>query len=724
MSKDRTVLDRSEHLTNTGLGILRIASGLFFLIPGIFKILSPDDFLGMMSDFPQLLQPHLPWLFSLVIFSEVVGGIMLIAGFHIRLAVPALVVITLVAESLVVVNDTGSNLRLLSLAAHFMGAGLYTSLFFLGRGRWALGSGKGVLNWVGKSDFGSLSAAARDAGSGAGKNFGIFLIRASVALPFMAAIFIWNADANYASTLFDNKWLSGLLLVVSFVGGLSLFTGFQVNSMGWVLISLAVFHLAFVALPDTSKSVIGFINILFHLLIVAAVVSLRLIRFGSDLEVEHILSLDKKNVVVVGGGFAGTQLVKRLERKLPDDWQVVLISEENYITFNPMLAEVVGATVLPSHVIAPIRRMVRKTRFISARVTSVDEEAKTVRFEGEGRNGDISFEHLVLSFGSRANLAMIPGMNEHALPFKLLGDALRVRNRVIEQMEKAELEEDAVKRQWLGRFVVIGGGFSGVEVAGAIQDFILASHKHYPRLNDSDLSVTMIHRGAALLPEMNATLGERTLKHMTQRGVEILLKTGVTGVDEQGVIIDPETRVDGGTVICTIGTMANPLVENMSIPTDRGRILVEPDMSVKEHSNIWAIGDCALIPNALDGELSPPTAQFAIREGQQLADNIHRAVCEAPTKAFNYQSKGSMATIGHLNGVAEVLGKINMSGFPGWLLWRAFYLSLMPTFAKKTRIFFEWTWSMLFSADIINLRFTTTEKADVSRRNGLHEEGK
>ena len=232
----------------------------------------------------------------------------------------------------------------------------------------------------------------------------------------------------------------------------------------------------------------------------------------------------------------------------------------------------------------------------------------------------------------------------------------------------------------------------------------------------------MIHRGAALLPEMNDTLGERTLDHMSKRGVEILLKTGVTGVDERGVIIDPETRVDGGTVICTIGTMANPLIENMSIPTDRGRILVEPDMSVKEHSNIWAIGDCALIPNALDGELSPPTAQFAIREGQQLANNIHRAICETPTQPFNYQSKGSMATIGHLNGVAEVFGKMNMSGFPGWLMWRAFYLSLMPTFAKKTRIFFEWTWSMLFSADIINLRFTTTEKADVSRRGGLPEE--
>ena len=442
MSKNRAVLDRSERHTNTGIGILRIASGLFFLIPGIFKILMPGDFQAMLADFPEFLQPHLPWLFNVVIAAEVIGGIMLIIGWNIRIAVPPLVIITLIAESLVVVNDTSSNIRLLSLFTHFMGAGLYSSLFFLGSGRWAIGRGKSLVHWIAKREFGSLSRIAQDVVSGAGKNFGILLIRLSVAIPFVAAIFIWANSSDYASVLPGSNWLSITLLVISLLGGLSLMTGFQVTTTGWVLAALTVLHLVLVALPDTPNSQIGIINLLFHLLIIAAVISLRLIRFGSDLEVEHILSLDKKNVVVVGGGFAGTQLVKKLERKLSDEWQVVLISEENYTTFNPMLAEVVGASVLPSHVIAPIRRMVRKTRFISARATSVDTEAQTVHFEGEDRNGSIRFEHLVLAFGSRANLAMIPGMTEHAMPFKLLGDALRLRNRVIEQMEKADLEED------------------------------------------------------------------------------------------------------------------------------------------------------------------------------------------------------------------------------------------------------------------------------------------
>lgn len=716
MTEDQTLLDQSEKLTDTGVGLLRISSGLFFLVPGIFKLLMPDNFLAMMVDFPEILQPHLPWLFNTVIAAEILGGIMLIVGWNIRLAVPALVIITVVAESLVVVNDTNSSIRLLSLYAHFMGAGLYTAMFFLGSGRWAIGRGRSVVHWIARQNFGVLSSGAHDVVSGAGKNVGVFLIRASVALPFLAVFLLGNSDQAYNMVLPANEWLSALLLALSLIGGLSLLTGFQINSISWMLVALTLLHLIAVGIPDIPASIIGFINVLFHLLIISAVVSLRLIRFGSDLEVEHILSLDKKNVVVIGGGFAGTQLVRKLERLLSDDWQVVLLSEENYTTFNPMLAEVVGASVLPSHVIAPIRRMVRKTRFISARATSVDIDARTVHFEGEDRSGSIGYEHLVFSFGSRANLDLVPGMQKHAMPFKLLGDALKLRNRVIEQMEKAELEEDPEKRQWMGHFIIIGAGFSGVEVGGAIQDFILASHKHYPRLHDEDLKVTIIHRRSLPLQEMDPVLGKHVLKQMPKRGVNLVLNTGVSEVDEKGVVTNTKSRIDGATTICTIGTKPNPLIEQMNVPNQRGRLLVDADMSLQGHSTIWAIGDCALVPNEHDGEISPPTAQYAIREGQQLANNIARVVRGEKSRPFSYKSKGSMATIGHLNGVAEMFGFIHLGGFPAWLMWRAFYLSLMPTVAKKTRIFFEWTWSMLFSPDIINLRFTTTDQADLSRK--------
>lgn len=719
---DTMLLDKSERITASGIALLRIASGLFFLLPGLYKYFNPADFQAMMANFPEFLQPILPFLFNLVILAEIIGGILLIIGWNSRVATIPLIVITLVAESFVVVNDHDSNMRLLSLSAHFMGAGLYTAITFLGGGRWSLAGRFSLLQALSKRRGGWLNRFAHWAVSGAGRNFGVFLLRASVSIPFIAAFFLGISSSDYSTLLTDNVWIRNTLLVVSLIGGLCMLAGFQVKTMGWVLAALTVLHFATIGLTDAAVSQIGLINLLFHFLILAAVVSLRLIGFGSELEVEHILSQDKRNVVVIGGGFAGTQLVRKLENKLSPDWQVVLISEENYTTFNPMLAEVVGASVLPSHVIAPIRRMVRRTRFISARVTSIDTSDNSVHFEGEDRKGSINFEHVVFAFGSRANMNLVDGMEEHAMPFKLLGDALNLRNRVIQQMEKADLETDPEKRRWMGHFIVIGAGFSGVEVGGAIQDFIRASQKHYPRLHDKDLLVSIIHRRDVPLQEMSQSLGQHTLDQMPKRGVNMLMSSGVKAVDAQGVVLADGERLEGATVISTIGTRPNPLMEQLAVPDERGKILVNPDMSIVDNENYWALGDCALVPNAFDDKLATPTAQFAIREGHQLAANIARKIEGVETKPFNYEARGSMATIGHLNGVAELFGKIRLGGFSAWLVWRGFYLMLMPTFAKKTRIFFEWTWSMLFSPDIINLRFTTTRFVDKSRYQADSEE--
>ena len=265
MENDQTKLDRSVKHTDTGVALLRISAGIFFLIPGIFKLLMPDDFLAMMVYFPDALQPHLPWLFNLVIGSEIVGGIMLIIGWNIRLAVPALVIITLVAESLVVINDIGSSIRMLSLFAHIMGAGLYSAMFFLGSGSWSIGRGKSVVHWIARQNFGGLSSAAHKVVSGAGKNVGVFLIRASVSVPFIAFFFLGVSDNAYDIVMPANKVLSALFLILALIGGLSLLTGFQIKSVSWMLVALTVIHLVFASIPDISASKIGFINILFRI---------------------------------------------------------------------------------------------------------------------------------------------------------------------------------------------------------------------------------------------------------------------------------------------------------------------------------------------------------------------------------------------------------------------------------------------------------------------------
>lgn len=421
-----------------------------------------------------------------------------------------------------------------------------------------------------------------------------------------------------------------------------------------------------------------------------------------------------KNIVIVGGGFAGTTLAKRLLRNLPADHHVVLVSEESYTTFNPMLAEVVGAAVFPEHVVAPIRQMLGtasadRSQFVMGRATGVDVAQRQLSVHTLAGPQRISYEHLVLAFGTRANLTLVPGLAEHALPLKLVGDAMHIRNRVLQRVARIELESDPAKRRELGHFIVIGGGFSGVEVAGGLSDFLRDARRYYPRVRADELKVTVLQDADRLLLELPESLGLAAARSLQSRGVEVRLKARAESVAVSGVTLSGDEFITGATVICTIGTQPNPLVTQLPCATQRGRIETLPDMSVAGLPGVWALGDCALVRN---GEaFAPPTAQFAVAEARALADNITATIAGRATTAFSHRSRGMMATTGHLKGVAQVFG-LRLSGLPAWMLWRAYYLLLMPTLGRKVRIFVEWTWSMFFAADITHLRFTRTAEAD------------
>lgn len=421
--------------------------------------------------------------------------------------------------------------------------------------------------------------------------------------------------------------------------------------------------------------------------------------------------MNERTIVIVGGGFAGTSLAQALERRLPEGWQLILLSEESYTTFNPMLAEVVGAAVFPEHVVAPIRTMLKRTRFIMGRLTAVDLRARRLSCTTLAGTADLGWTHLVLAFGLRANLELLPGMAEHALPLKLVGDAMHIRNRVLQRLAAAELSVDSEARRACGRFVVIGGGFSGVEVAGALADFIAGARRFYPRVAAQDLGVTLLHQGERLLPEMPAALGEAAEASLRRRGVQVRLKSSAAGVEADRVVLSDGSVLPAGTVVCTIGTRPNRLVERLKLPAMRGRLVTRADMSVPDHDGLWALGDCAAVPNGRGGQISPPTAQFAVAQAQVLADNLLAVVAGQPTRAFAYRSKGMMATTGHRKGVADIYG-LHITGWPAWLLWRAAYLMRMPTLGRKLRIGLEWTLSLFFPADITHLRFTCTAEAE------------
>jgi NADH dehydrogenase len=300
-------------------------------------------------------------------------------------------------------------------------------------------------------------------------------------------------------------------------------------------------------------------------------------------------------------------------------------------------------------------------------------------------------------------------MGNYALPLKTLGDALFLRNRIISRLEQAELQPDREHRRWLLTFVVVGGGFSGVETAGELVDFLYASLKYYKRIPPADLRIVLLHSGDHLLPELSASLGKFTERKMRKRGIDVRLMARAVRVTDRAVHLDSGEIIEGGTVVCTIGTQANPLLENIPAIKNRGRLVVNPDLSVPGVEGVWAAGDCAAIVNALDNKISPPTAQFAEAEARQLASNIVAKLSGAPTRAFRYRPKGQLSSIGHNKAVAEIFG-LRLSGFVAWLMWRGLYLLRVPTFSRKTRLFLEWNWAMFFPPDISHLGYRRTQR--------------
>jgi NADH dehydrogenase len=432
-------------------------------------------------------------------------------------------------------------------------------------------------------------------------------------------------------------------------------------------------------------------------------------------------------ILVVGAGFAGINLVRALSRQLPADCTLTLLSDESYTTFNPMLPETVGASVFPEHVVVPVREMLRPGRarqFIMGSVADVDLRARQLVCRTLAGEIELGFEHLVLAFGNRARIDLMPGMAEHALPLKTIGDAMQIRNTVLRRLARIELESDPVLRRQLGSFIVVGGGFSGVEVAGELVDCLRSIRHYYPRIDADELKVTLLHGAERLLPELSPRLGAAALRSLRDRGVTVGLDTRAVSVDAEGVHLSDGTLVAGHCVVCTIGTAANPLQQRLGLACQGGRIAVAGDLSVPGQPGLWAIGDCAAVPNAHDGKPCPPTAQFAVRQARHLADNLRATMAGRPTRAFSHRSRGMMASIGHLKGVADMAG-VPLSGWPAWLAWRAYYLWQMPSAGRRLRIFFEWGWGMLFPPDITHLRFTRSHelKADEERRQREHESG-
>lgn len=419
--------------------------------------------------------------------------------------------------------------------------------------------------------------------------------------------------------------------------------------------------------------------------------------------------MSERRVIIVGGGFGGVTLAQHLERKVSADVEIVLISSENHLVFTPMLAEVVARSISPLHMTVVGRQMVRRATWLTAQVIDIDLQSHLVRYFGEGgEKASLTYDHLVLACGSVVNMNMMPGLAAYAYPMKTLGDAFYFANDLISRFEEAAVERDAARRRRLLTLVVIGGGFSGVEVAGAITEVANHVPRFYPTLKGAGANIILLQHGNALIPELSApSLSKAAFDELREAGVDVRLNSGAQEVTAAGVRLKSGELIEAATVISTVGTSPNPLIQKLGLPLQRGRLVTNPDMSVPGASNVWALGDCAMIPNARDQRPSPPTAQFAMREAKQLAANLIRTFRGQPTRPFYFKNLGMLASLGNRRAVAEILG-VRVSGFIAWLLWRAIYLEKLPSLARKLEVMVDWTWTALFPPNIVQLQMSRT----------------
>lgn len=415
--------------------------------------------------------------------------------------------------------------------------------------------------------------------------------------------------------------------------------------------------------------------------------------------------MNASRIVIVGAGFAGVTLAEQLSRLVARDVEVVVISSDNHMVFTPMLPEVAGRSLSPFDVVVPGRQIAPAATWLTATVSDVDLKKNEVSYtRPDGRNAALSYTHLVLACGSGVNLDDVPGMAAHAHTLRTVGDGFSLGNEVITRFEQAAAEPDHAERERLLTIVVVGGGFTGTEAAGHLFDLMRTVKPFYPQLRNHAPRLVLLQRGERIVPEFqHDSLSEFALRKLRQSGLDVRLNTDVQEITARYVRIGTGERIDAGLTVCSVGTAPVALIKRVGLPLERDRLKTEPDMRVTGSSNVWAFGDCAAVPNAWNGKISPPTAQFALRQAKQLAANLVRVQSGEPTRAFRFRPQGLLATIGHKNGVAEVFG-FKFSGLPAWLLWRSVYLMKIPTIARKLNVVVDWTWDILFKPNVVQIR--------------------
>ena len=408
-------------------------------------------------------------------------------------------------------------------------------------------------------------------------------------------------------------------------------------------------------------------------------------------------------IVIAGGGFAGLYAAMHFDKRLARraDVEVTLISRENFIFFTPLLHEVAAGDLYPGDIVNPLRRILRHVKFVDADVQAIDLNARRIHCIASVADRDLEFEfdHLLLTLGSETNFFNMDGVRDWSVTMKSLSDAALLRNRMVALLEEASLQTDEAARRQLLTFVTAGGGFSGTETTGAVNDFVRETMRYYPQLCEDLIRVVVVHPGNFILPELGEELGRYAERKLRERKVEVIKGARVANYDGVVVTLSDGTSIPAATLIWTAGVKPSPVIAQLPCEKERGRLLVSEYLAVTGVPGLWAAGDCAAVPILNTENFHPPTAQHGLREGVTVAKNIEAMILDRSLKPFRFKMLGQLASIGHHTGVAMVFG-IKFSGFIAWWFWRSVYLMKLPGLAKKLRVMASWTLDLFFGQQI------------------------
>jgi NADH dehydrogenase len=395
--------------------------------------------------------------------------------------------------------------------------------------------------------------------------------------------------------------------------------------------------------------------------------------------------------LVLGGGFAGSYVARLLKRR-----GATIVSHENFMLYTPLLPEAASGTLEPRHVVVPLRQMCPHAELVLGDVTGHDPERKSVVVASLAGGLEIAYENLVIALGATTRILPVPGLAEHGLGFKDLADAIALRNHVLRQLERASIHPDDPSE--LG-FVFVGAGYAGVEALAELKDMARAALRFYPELRGRPQRWVLVDAAPKILPEIPRRLGEYAARRLAKRGVEIHVGTTLESYDGVEAVLADGARVPARTLVWTAGVRANPLLARLGLPLDeRGRVVVDATLRVPGTDRIWALGDCAAVPNTkTPGVVDPPTSQHSLRQARRLAKNL-----AGDPQPYGYRMLGQVATLGRFKGIAEIPG-LHLWGFPGWFVTRTYHLYQLPLLSRKLRVVVDWTTALFFRRDVVEL---------------------